>query len=438
MIVVSIVYIYCVFFEQNVKASGTNLEVDYLRCEYRVEPLGIDIANPRLSWVLESDQRGQKQSAYQVFVASSLEKLQKNHIDLWDSGKVISDETISVRYEGVNLISDQECFWKVKVWDINGIDCGWSNTAKWSMGLLNPSDWQAQWVGYDPPEAFQSIPQVILQARWIWADSNAESGTAVADRYFRREFEIPGSWQIKTAVCYITADDSFELSVNGQDAISGSSHSWLRKVDVAGKLQKGKNVFAVRGTNKGTSYNPAGLIFGVEIQSVSGDTMTIVSDGNWKAYYQGHDGWKDIDFDGYQWFNAFAFGRYGDSPWGSPALQHLPPARYLRKECSVGAKEIKKASLYVSALGNYEIFVNGQRVSDDYFSPGWTDYSKRVYYRTYDITERLHSGSNAIGAILADGWYAGYVGYARQRNLYGEKIRLLCQLNIEYVDGTTQ
>ena len=120
----------------------------------------------------------------------------------------------------------------------------------------------------------------------------------------------------------------------------------------------------------------------------------------------------------------------------------LPASPYLRKSFSA-QDSIKEAFVYVSALGLYEISVNGSKVGQDLFTPGWTDYNQRVYYQTYDITQQLKEGENALGAILADGWYSGYIGpYSlgrpRNRELYGEKPALLCQIDIEYEDGRTQ
>ena len=121
-----------------------------LRCEYRDNPLGIDAAKPRLSWVIFDQRsqiaRGQKQTAYQVLVASSEELLKKNKGELWDSGKVASDQSIQVEYAGTPLVSRMECHWKARVWFNDGEVSAWSQPAGWSMGLLKPEDWQAKWV----------------------------------------------------------------------------------------------------------------------------------------------------------------------------------------------------------------------------------------------------------------------------------------------------
>jgi alpha-L-rhamnosidase len=143
-------------------ASISAMDLKNLRCEYRENPLGIDAEKPRLSWVMEdrgrkTDDRGQKQTAYQVLVASSEALLKNNKGDLWDSGKVASDQSIQVEYAGKPLASRMECHWKVRVWlaapklpgeggGKDGKASDWSKPASWSMGLLKPADWQAKWV----------------------------------------------------------------------------------------------------------------------------------------------------------------------------------------------------------------------------------------------------------------------------------------------------
>ncbi|MDP8244868.1 MAG: family 78 glycoside hydrolase catalytic domain [Candidatus Hinthialibacter antarcticus] len=124
----------------------------------------------------------------------------------------------------------------------------------------------------------------------------------------------------------------------------------------------------------------------------------------------------------------------------------LPPARYYRKTF-VANKPIKRAMAYASALGIYELSINGKRVSDQMFTPGWSDYRERVYYNAFDVTSLVQSKQNAIGAIVADGWYSGYLGYGllvgygpnqSGRNIYGKTPALLAQLEIEYTDGTSE
>jgi len=125
---------------------------------------------------------------------------------------------------------------------------------------------------------------------------------------------------------------------------------------------------------------------------------------------------------------------------GKGKIYHLPPSPFFRKEAFIKSG-IKKARLYVTALGLYEFQINGKRIGKDYFTPGWTDYNKRVYYQTYDITTDIKSGKNAFGAIIADGWYAGYLGYALLvnnpvvKNFYGNVPLLKAQIEVEYING---
>src|SRR5207302_1320981 len=114
-----------------------------LRCEYRENPLGIDCAQPRLSWWLDSDlkdARGVAQSAYQIVVTSDRDG------ELWNSGKTASDRAFNLAYEGKPLVAAERVNWKVRVWDSRGVESGWSESAAWTMGLLSPQDWKAKWI----------------------------------------------------------------------------------------------------------------------------------------------------------------------------------------------------------------------------------------------------------------------------------------------------
>lgn len=272
-------------------SCSESVMVNDLKCEYLTNPLGIDIIEPRLSWKIESALRGQKQTGYQILVASSRQKLNKNIGDLWDTDRMNSDQTIHITYDGKVLESRMHCFWKVRVWDKDGQKSVWSKAAMWSMGLLNKSDWKAEWIGYDALPAPEDI--AVMPVRNFKHDPEAE------------------------------------------------------------------NIY--------------------------------------KKYL---------------------------------------PSPYLRKDFNI-KKKISHASLYVTAQGHVEMHLNGKRVENEFFTPGWTDYNKRIYYRTYDVTSMLNNGTNTIGAILGDGWFRGNVSILGQ-NQYGEKLRLLSQLQIDYEDGSSE
>ena len=120
------------------------------------------------------------------------------------------------------------------------------------------------------------------------------------------------------------------------------------------------------------------------------------------------------------------------APWGKTTVQRteLFPPPMLRREFQV-SKPIRRATIYASSLGVCDVHLNGNRVSDDYFTPGWSDYVKRVYYRAYDVTSAVQKGGNAIGGVLSDGWYSGYIGYGRNCDHYGVKPRLRVQLDLD-------
>lgn len=198
-----------------------DLRVVGLRCEYLKNPLGIDAPLPRLSWRLEStnpEARNQRQSAYQLIVASSEAALAENKGDLWDSGKVDSDEILHIVYAGKALTSGQTCWWKVRTWDQSGNYCGWSEPAFWSMGLLKAEDWKAKWIGLDEPKSTSAFSG----GSWIWhPEGNAAAGVPGETRFFRRTLTLPADRKLRQAGVRVLADNTFALWVNGKKAGEG-------------------------------------------------------------------------------------------------------------------------------------------------------------------------------------------------------------------------
>lgn len=143
-----------------------------LRCEHLADPTGIDEPKPCLGWVMTADRRGERQAAYQVLVAAKRSLLDQDRGDLWDSGKVASDESAHVEYAGAPLASGQQCFWKVRLWDKDGKETPWSQTAVWTMGLLQPGDWQAKWIepAGPAPAGGPTKPFVLKRAVYAAAD----------------------------------------------------------------------------------------------------------------------------------------------------------------------------------------------------------------------------------------------------------------------------
>ena len=168
-----------------------------LKCEMMVNPHGIGTAKPRLSWQITGDQRDIRQTAYQILVASSPELLNQGKGDLWDSNKVLSDQSIMVSYAGKALTSRVTCYWKVKTWTSNEESAS-SEPAFWSEGLLNTTDWKAKWIGHEGGFPWDSVSKF----------------SRLSARYFRKDFKADK--EIKKATVYIVVLGHYELYINGQ------------------------------------------------------------------------------------------------------------------------------------------------------------------------------------------------------------------------------
>jgi alpha-L-rhamnosidase len=430
--------------EASESVSRDKLTPGNLRCEYLVNPLGIGVAQPRLSWTLQSEERGQVQTAYRILVASDPEFLRDGRGDLWDTGKVTSNRSIQVVYGGRPLSSQMRCYWKVRIWDGEDRPSSWSKPASWTMGLLNASEWKAKWIGFDASRKRDTVAPTpeLTGASWIWSPGeNATKSAPLGIRYFRKELTVPEGRELASAMCVVTADNSFKMFLNGRRIHNGSNFKEASAINVKEQLLKGRNVLAIEATNEGTAPNPAGVLAVLKLQFADGSPTTIVSDGTWRTSTTATPDWMNVDFNAEGWQIVQVLGVYGINPWGKVNVTSgelfLPPAQFLRRQF-VLEKPIQRATVYASALGNYELYLNGRQVGDAYFTPGWTDYNTRVYYNTFDATEHVKKGFNAIGGILADGWYSGHIGWGHIRDHYGKNPRFAAQLQIEYADGSTE
>ena len=288
-----------------------SIQPSRLTCEYLKDPIVIDTPNPRLSWINTDNDytRNQSQTAWQIRVATSREKLLSDNADLWNSGKVISDESVNIIYRGNTLVSREDCWWQVRVWDKEKKVSEWSEPAFWSMGLLKPGEWTAEWIGA-PWQGEDPIPD---KERPLTA-SRARPDQKITDIY----------------------------------------------------------------------------------------TM--------------------------------------------PAP---PPAPLLRKKFRV-KKDIASARAFVTGLGYFELYLNGNKVGNDVLVPNQTNYGKRpglmnnpipiednfreykVLYLSYDLTNSLKKGENVIGAILGNGFYNAPINWTES---YGTP-RFIGQIYLEYTDGT--
>jgi alpha-L-rhamnosidase len=328
-----------------------DVKLQNLRCEYLTNPLGIDATSPRLSWIITSNRRGEQQTAYQILVASSKEFLGKDKGDLWDSGKVVSDEDSQIVYAGSPLISRQSCFWKVRIWDRDGKPGTWSQVAQWQMALLQAADWSAQWIAAEPSNSVLTGSLVIRHATYETVEGD-------------------GAVDVTAALSSRVKDNRLNMVVNNKNLGQDPALNVVKRLRV--------------------DYELGGQSFKKEV----GENQKLVL--------------PDAP----------------ESVW------------YLRK--SFAAKSsVRRAILYATALGLYEVHVNGQRVGDHVLAPDWTDYRRRVRYQAYDVTSLLKRGDNAIAAELANGWFSGHIGNGGYQ-FFGKTPMLLAQLELTYADGRTE
>ena len=366
-------------------ATAHALTVDNLRCEYLKDPLGIDVAKPRLSWQLSSG----KQSAYQIVADNG-----------WDTGKVDSDQSIQVEYNGPALQPDQRVTWKVRVWDNEGKPSDWCKPAVWSMG---PSEWAAQWIGA-PVADLQPVHPSIASGKWI------------AGRTFRRKLVLPSGRSVSAAQFRLAADSPFELLVNGKEA--GRSDK-LQTFDIAALLQPGDNAIEINLTNGKAC---AGQLV---VKLDDGSIVLVPTESDWKT------GDKDQPAKVLGRPSALALGFAGEKP------EPVNPAPMLRKTFSLD-KPVKRASASICGLGYYELSLNGKKVGDHILDPAFTRYDRRALYVTYDVTDRLVSGTNALGIVLGNGWYNDHIQNAWDFDNapWRGLPKALLQLTVEYTDGT--
>lgn len=377
-----------------------------LRTEGRREPLGLDAPSPRLSWKLHGDGRGRMQTAYRILVAADADPVEVEA--LWDSGVVRSPTSVGVPYGGPPLRSRTRYCWRVRVGDESGSESDWSTLASWETGLTAQEDWTARWIGAGEPEA----TGLTLQAPRSSAPLHRIRGPLLRGR-----FTVPSGARPLGALV----------------TIGGAASAWLNGEpippvgDVLSVVRTGENVLAIAADEP--------VVARLEVWLDGFPPIGLDTDGKWRAAADAPTGWERPEFDDGAWPLAESVGRHGDPPRGREPVNYRP-SPYLRREFHVD-RAVRRARVYATALGLYELRINGARIGDDYLAPGWTDYAIRVPYQTYDVTNALTQGENVIGAILGDGWYAGNVCWFGQFQ-YGRDRLLRLQLEIEYADGGTE
>ncbi|BCJ55052.1 hydrolase [Actinoplanes sp. NBRC 14428] len=398
-----------------------------LTVEKQAAPLGVDVARPRLAWILSTG----RQSAYEVVVSKSASGAGK----VWDSGRVTSSRSFDIEYAGPALESRTRYYWRVRVWAGSARASGWSSPAWFETAFLHRDEFGGSWIG-----ARRNAPQVSFgNASWIWYPEGDPAASApAATRYFRRTFALPAEGRISAAEMQLTADDAFTLSVNGTEMSRSPAvaDAWRTAsiIDISSALRPGRNVIAVEAVN--ANPGPAGLLATLRVDH-SAAPLDVVTDGQWKASDTAADGWARPDFDDANWPAARVAAAYGSGPWGNSVSAPPPPETLLRTEFAL-TRPVASARAYIAGLGYNKLSVNGRRIGDHELDPGFTVYSKTVLYSTYDVTSSLRRGGNAVGASLGRGYHSMTNPDEWKNSGWWGEPKLKLELDITYTDGTTR
>jgi len=330
------------------------VSIHNLRCELLANPIGIDRQHPNLSWEIISSYRNVQQTAYQILVSESKDSLISNKGEIWDSGKILSDSSVFVKYKGRKLKKDTRYYWKVKVW-INRGESLWSEIAYWHQGLMNYKDWAADWAPYKD----WGGRWIGFDRRFAWDGEQADN--RLSARYFRKEFEPCG--KIKSAMAYIIGLGLYELYINGEKVgnrvLSPVPTDYTKNVkynafDVNDKLQDGVNAIGVVLGNgryytmrqlhqeyKIKTFGFPKLLFNLILKYEDGTEEVIYSDDSWKGTADGpirsnneYDGevydatkemqnWNKAGFDDSKWLTA----EFVQEPGGDYEAQMTEPMK---------------------------------------------------------------------------------------------------------------
>ncbi|MFC2096906.1 family 78 glycoside hydrolase catalytic domain [Bacteroidota bacterium] len=354
-----------------------------LLCENLIDPLGVDKIKPCLSWKSESKAFGQKQTAYRIIVASSLEDLKSDIGDIWDSGKINSSSSINNLYNGVILKSNQRYFWKLKLWDIDGNESKWSKTSEWTMGLIDPADWKAKWIGLDKD---------------VGMDNSEIDKRRLSARYLRKNFHIER--KVKRAISYVCGLGLSELYINGEkigDHVLSpglteyNKRAFYVSYDVTKNLKQGKNVigtilgngryFAPRKTSPVVmkTYGYPKLLLQINIEYADGTDDLIISDGSWKITAEGpiiaNNEFDGEEYDARKELGEWSLPAYDDKEWitvesvdppGERLESQMNPPIRITEEIKPVAVENPKPGMYIFDMGQnmvgwVELRVKGEK-----------------------------------------------------------------------------
>lgn len=340
-----------------------------LTTEYLTNPTGLDIPHPRFSWkpaTVDMNAFALKQTAYRILISSSKQNIDTNKADIWDTGWTLSGNTQLIEYKGKKLESDKDYFWKVAIKDEKGNESKFSETATFTTGLFDDSEWTAKWIGASDVYAF------------------TPEGNKMPDPWFRKSFELKDK-PLKANI-FMASVGYHEVYVNGQKmgdhvlAPAATDHTQRARYiayDIAPSLKPGKNVIALWLGTSWSIYAPYAtpdkprtplVIAQTDIYGKNNQKLTrIVTDESWKTHpspnklignwgfglpsgYGGEiydannevSNWNSVDLNAHNWRNATVY---------TPALKLSAQ----RVETNALFEEIRPISIENRSDGSYRV-----------------------------------------------------------------------------------
>lgn len=417
-------------------------EITRLTTEYMDRPMGIDVKQPVFGWQMQSDRYGAAQTAYRIVTATSKENLE-NGTYTYDSGTVNSPTSVCIKYNGPELAPCTRYYWQVLVTDERGKVH--ESPASWfETGLMGGLWGNAMWIAsnkmqlspyrfdyaieYDVETAKPGPAKFIFGAPqedcyvFVMLDTRDSAKVMLGNALYNNE-TVQHTINVSNIIpkADATKKHHIRLEVRG-----GGNYDV--KVSLDGRVISQGNQTSIN-CMRDSIGRPQARLFGIGYRQPQGFDAVF----------------SNIKLLNYKWDNLVlnsdpkTYNAKGDNK----AVLWMPSsdinAPIMRKSVNV-AKAVKRARLYATARGAYWFYINGQRVGDGYLNPGWTDFRHRIMYNTYDVTQMLRQGNNALGIELGHGWFCDDFGWAGAMwgDQYGYKPSALAMIKVEYTDGTNE
>ena len=417
-------------------------EITRLTTEYMDRPMGIDVKQPVFGWQMQSDRYGAAQTAYRIVTATSKENLE-NGTYTYDSGTVNSSASVCIKYNGPELAPCTRYYWQVLVTDERGKVH--ESPASWfETGLMGGLWGNAMWIAsnkmqlspyrfdyaieYDVQTAKPGPAKFIFGAPqedcyvFVMLDTRDSAKVMLGNALYNKE-TVQHTLNVSNIIppADATKKHHIRLEVRG-----GGNYDV--KVSLDGRVISQGNQTSIN-CMRDSIGRPQARLFGIGYRQPQGFDAVF----------------SNIKLLNYKWDNLVlnsdpkTYNAKGDNK----AVLWMPGsdvnAPIMRKNVNV-AKAVKRARLYATARGAYWFYINGQRVGDGYLNPGWTDFRHRIMYNTYDVTQMLRQGNNALGIELGHGWFCDDFGWAGALwgDQYGYKPSALAMIKVEYTDGTNE